>query len=106
MKNKIWKGRIKKSTDKEVEDFTSSIKSDIGLYIYDITGTAAYSAGLFKIGIIKKGELEKIFYGLKKIKMGIEGCHTEYHALGHPRKSAYIEHRLLWYVPDTLLYLL
>jgi argininosuccinate lyase len=72
MKNKIWKGRIKKNTDKEVEKFTSSIDSDIGLYIYDITGTAAYSAGLFKIGIITKDELEKIVNGLKKIKIDIE----------------------------------
>ncbi|MEA2015415.1 MAG: argininosuccinate lyase [Actinomycetota bacterium] len=72
MKNKIWNGRIKRNTDKEVEDFTSSIKSDVILYSYDITGTAAYSAGLFKIGIITKKELEKVFYGLKKIKLDIE----------------------------------
>ncbi len=72
MKNKIWKGRIKKNTDKEVEEFTSSIVSDINLYMYDITGTAAYSAGLYKIGIISKDELEKILNGLKKIKIDIE----------------------------------
>jgi len=72
MENKIWKGMIDKDSDREVEEFTSSIGIDKNLYIYDITGTAAYVSGLYKIGIIKKDELEKIFYGLRKIKKDMD----------------------------------
>lgn len=72
MENKLWKGRINKNTEKEAEEFTSSIEVDINLYSYDIEGTAAYAAGLCKIGIIKDSELKKIFSGLKKIKKKIE----------------------------------
>ena len=72
MKNKIWKGRIKKDTNKEVESFTSSIEIDSNLYLYDITGTAAHVIGLYKIGIITAGELKEIFKGLKVVKKDIE----------------------------------
>jgi argininosuccinate lyase len=72
MENKMWEGMIEKNTDKEIEKFTSSIGIDRKLYLYDITGTAAHAAGLYKIGIIKKNELEKVFYGLKKLKGSLE----------------------------------
>ncbi len=72
MENKIWKGRIGKNMNKEVENFTFSIKSDKKLYLYDINGTAAYAIGLLKIGIITESELKKILYGLKKVKKDIE----------------------------------
>ncbi len=75
MENKIWKGRITKNTDKEADKFTSSIEIDKNLYIYDLMGTAAHAAGLEKIGILSKKQLEKIFYGLEKIKDNIEKNH-------------------------------
>lgn len=72
MEDKIWKGRIKKDMDKSAEKFTSSIELDKNLYLYDIMGTAAYAAGLWKIGIITGDELKKILYGLEKVKKNIE----------------------------------
>src|SRR4030066_2002664 len=72
MDNKIWKGRIKKDMNKEVEKFTFSIDLDKNLYLYDIKGTAAHAAGLYKIGIITRDELKEIFYGLEKVKKNIE----------------------------------
>ncbi len=72
MDNKIWKGRIKKDMNKEVEKFTFSIDLDKNLYLYDIKGTAAHAAGLCKIGIITRDELKEIFYGLEKVKKNIE----------------------------------
>lgn len=74
---KIWEGRIAKKTDKNVEEFTSSINIDISLYLYDIVGTIAHVIGLTKIGIIRKDELEKITRGLKEIKEGIENGDVE-----------------------------
>ena len=70
--NKIWKGRIKKDMDKLAENFTFSIGLDKELYLYDITGTAAYAVGLWKTGIINKGELKTIINGLEKVKQNIE----------------------------------
>src|SRR4030065_2206852 len=72
MDNKIWKGRIKKDMNKEVEKFTFSIDLDKNLYLYDMKVTAAHAAGLYKIGIITRDELKEIFYGLEKVKKNIE----------------------------------
>jgi len=72
MGNKIWKGRIEKNTDKAVDKFTCSIDIDKSLYLYDLTGTAAYAIGLNKIGIISDDEIKKILYGLKTVKRNIE----------------------------------
>ena len=70
--DKIWEGRIKKKTDKAVEEFTSSIATDKSLYLYDITGTAAHVIGLKDIGIISGDELGRILDGLKEIKERVE----------------------------------
>lgn len=70
--NKIWEGRIKKKTDKSVEEFTSSIGTDKGLYLYDMTGTAAHAIGLNSIGIITGDELGRILEGLKEVKKKFE----------------------------------
>ncbi|MDP3012235.1 MAG: argininosuccinate lyase [Candidatus Hydromicrobium sp.] len=87
MGNKIWKGRIEKNTDKTVDKFTCSIDVDKSLYLYDLTGTAAYAIGLNKIGIISDDELKKIIYGLKTVKKNIEegsidtGIYEDIHSL-------------------------
>jgi len=70
--SKIWKGRIRESTDGKVEDFTHSIGIDSSLYLHDITGTAAHVVGLEKIGILKKEELKNILAGLVELKQKIE----------------------------------
>ena len=70
--SKIWEGRIKNATDSQVEDFTYSIGIDRSLYIYDIAGTAAYSIGLEKIGVLEKDELKRIIAGLVQLKQNLE----------------------------------
>jgi argininosuccinate lyase len=70
--SKIWKGRIKKQTDSDVEDFTYSIDIDRSLYLHDITGTAAYVIGLEKTGILDEEELKKIIVGLVELKQKLE----------------------------------
>ena len=56
---KIWKGRINKDTDSNVEKFTSSLDVDKSLYMYDVIGTIAHVVGLKKIGIITDNELKR-----------------------------------------------
>lgn len=70
--DKIWSGRINSRTNKIADEFTFSIDVDIRLYLQDIIGNIAYAAGLKKIGIIFKDELNKIIKGLLKIKSKIE----------------------------------
>ena len=70
--DKIWSGRISSSTNKIADDFTFSLEVDVRLYLQDIIGNIAYAAGLKKIGIILKDELNKIIKGLSKIKNKIE----------------------------------
>ena len=43
MSKKLWGGRFSKSTDKKVEEFTSSIGVDKKLYKKDIDGSIAVS---------------------------------------------------------------
>lgn len=69
---KTWMGRIEKETNKEVENFTSSLNIDYCLYLYDIMGTIAHTAALGRIGIIKKDEEVKIIDGIKEVKRKIE----------------------------------
>ena len=69
---KIWKGRINKDTDSNVEKFTSSLNVDKSLYMYDVIGTIAHVIGLKKIGIITDNELKKIAKGLEEVTKKIE----------------------------------
>ncbi|MCL4377259.1 MAG: argininosuccinate lyase [Actinobacteria bacterium] len=77
MADKLWKGRISKDPDTTTEKFTSSINIDRDLYLYDITGTAAYAIGLENIGIISGSELKEVLAGLKEIKIKIENGKIE-----------------------------
>jgi len=70
--DKLWYGRISGSTNDSADKFTFSLETDISLYIYDIMGTAAYAAGLKKIGLISGIELSDIIEGLIRVKNGIE----------------------------------
>ena len=66
MSKKLWGGRFKYSTDKEVELFTSSIEIDKELYKYDIKGSIAHVKMLKKQKIISPSDESKILKGLKK----------------------------------------
>lgn len=65
--DKLWAGRFGKETDREVNDFNSSISFDCRLYKEDITGSLAHAAMLGKQGIIGHEEAEKLQRGLKEI---------------------------------------
>ena len=72
MSKKLWGGRFKYSTDKEVELFTSSIEIDKELYKYDIKGSTAHVKMLKKQKIISPSDESKILKGLKKIEKEID----------------------------------
>ena len=76
--SKIWEGRIGSKTDSAVDDFTYSIDIDRSLYLHDMTGTAAYVAGLEKIGVINRDELKEIMAGLMDLKEKIEKGNIDY----------------------------
>ncbi len=77
-KDKIWKGRIEEETDYIAEKFTASIEIDRHFYRQDITATAAYAAGLQSIGIISTDEMERIFFGLEKVRDSLEKGSIKY----------------------------
>ncbi|HIH96497.1 MAG TPA: argininosuccinate lyase [Thermoplasmata archaeon] len=64
---KVWSGRIKVPSTKEVEDFTSSIRIDKRLYKHDIIGSIAHTKMLGKTNIISSEESREITEGLKQI---------------------------------------
>jgi argininosuccinate lyase len=64
---KVWSGRIKGSTPKEVEYFTSAIEIDKRLYKQDIIGSIAHAKMLGKTNIISSEEAKEIIQGLKQI---------------------------------------
>lgn len=75
---KLWGGRFTKSTDKNVDDFNSSIKFDCRLYKQDITGSIAHAKMLGACGIIPQHESELIQSTLKEILTDIEKGSVEF----------------------------
>ena len=57
---KLWGGRFAKNTDKEVNDFHSSIRFDQRMYRQDIKGSIAHARMLGKCNIIPLEDSEKI----------------------------------------------
>ena len=64
---KLWGGRFKKTINKEMEKFISSLSFDKKLVKYDLLGSIAHSQMLGKCQIITKEETDKIVEGLKQI---------------------------------------
>ena len=75
---KLWGGRFSKNTDKEVNDFHSSIRFDARMYRQDIKGSIAHAKMLGKCGVIDVSEAEKIIDGLKEILTDIENDKLEF----------------------------
>jgi len=69
---KLWGGRFKKSINKEMQKFTSSIFFDKKLIEYDILGSIAHAKMLGKCNIIAQEEEEKIVNALKEILQDIQ----------------------------------
>ncbi len=72
MAEKPWGGRFHGTTDKMVEDFTSSLSFDRRLYRQDIAGSIAHARMLARQGIIQPAEAEEIIQGLEEIRREIE----------------------------------
>ncbi|WP_040198079.1 argininosuccinate lyase [Candidatus Soleaferrea massiliensis] len=70
--DKLWAGRFQKETDKDVNDFNSSISFDKRMYRHDILGSIAHATMLGETGIIEKSESESIVRGLEGILADIE----------------------------------
>ena len=72
MAKKMWAGRFEKATDKEVNDYNSSLPFDCKMYSQDIEGSIAHSQMLAKQGVISAKDAEDIKSGLLSIKEDIE----------------------------------
>ena len=72
MSKKLWGGRFTKSTNKNVEEFTSSIDVDKKLYKKDIDASIAHVKMLKKQKIIKSSDAAKIIKALSQIKLQID----------------------------------
>ena len=72
MAKKMWAGRFEKATDKEVNDYNSSLPFDCKMYSQDIEGSIAHSQMLAKQGVISTKDAEDIKNGLLSIKEDIE----------------------------------
>ena len=72
MAKKMWAGRFEKATDKEVNDYNSSLPFDCKMYSQDIEGSIAHSQMLAKQGVISEKDAIDIKSGLLSIKEDIE----------------------------------
>ncbi len=72
MAKKMWAGRFEKATDKDVNDYNSSLPFDCKMYSQDIEGSIAHSQMLAKQGVISQKDAEDIKNGLLSIKEDIE----------------------------------
>ncbi|MFA7637290.1 MAG: lyase family protein, partial [Monoglobales bacterium] len=75
---KLWSGRFQKSTDKNVDDFNSSIRFDSRMFRQDIKGSIAHSKMLGERGIIPREASAKIADALKDILADIEEGKLEF----------------------------
>ena len=78
MAEKPWEGRFAEKTDQQVEVFTSSIKTDMRMYIQDIEGSKAHASMLAQKEIITPEEAGQIVRGLDEIREEIEAGRFAY----------------------------
>ena len=69
---KPWEGRFREKTEEFVEKFTQSVSFDKELALWDIRQSKAHVKTLFKAGVLKEEEAQKIMKGLDSIKEDIE----------------------------------
>ncbi len=70
--DKLWAGRSKATTDREADDFNSSLHFDKRMYECDIRGSQAHAKMLAKQGIISASDAQKICNGLSEILSDIK----------------------------------
>ncbi|MDY6822017.1 MAG: argininosuccinate lyase, partial [Deferribacterota bacterium] len=77
VEKKPWGGRFTKTLDKDMEEFTSSIKVDKNLAFYDIKGSRAHIEMLNKQNIITKEEHNILLEGLDIIQRELDESRFE-----------------------------
>lgn len=65
---KLWGGRFTGATDPLMDLYNASLPYDKKMYAADLQGTAVYTQGLQKLGILTKDELAAIQEGLKQVE--------------------------------------
>src|SRR3989442_11829625 len=71
--SKLWAGRFRGKTDRQVETFTSSLAIDRRLYRHDIAGSIAHCRTLERAGVLTRREADKLVAGLKQVEKEIAG---------------------------------
>ncbi len=69
--SKLWGGAFEGKTDREVEDFTSSLAVDSRLWQADLVASQAHARMLGAVGVLTKDESAKIVEGLEKVREDI-----------------------------------
>jgi argininosuccinate lyase len=69
---KLWGGRFRSPSLRDVDEFNASVGFDNKLYPYDIAGSIAHAKMLGKQGILKSAEVETILRGLQEISKKIQ----------------------------------
>jgi argininosuccinate lyase len=69
---KMWSGRFQSHTDRNMDDFHSSIHFDARLYAQDIKGSIAHVRMLGKTGVIENSEASLMEKALGEIRLDIE----------------------------------
>lgn len=75
---KMWSGRFKSETNRQVEQFTASLPFDRRLYAQDITGSIAWARALAQAKVLTKDEAARIAEGLKTVRKSIEDGRAEF----------------------------
>src|SRR5688572_13642771 len=65
--SKLWGGRFEGTTDKAVEEFTSSFALDYRLWAADLKGSAAHARALKAAGVLTADETAQIVGALETI---------------------------------------
>jgi argininosuccinate lyase len=66
--HKAWEGRLPGGTDPLLEDFTTSLPSDLRLARYDVAGSLAHAGALARAGLLDAKALRTIERGLAKVR--------------------------------------
>lgn len=74
----VWSGRFAQKIDPLALDFTQSVSFDKKLYYYDVLGSLAHAKMLHRIGLLTKGEWEKIRRGLQSIVRDLQSGKLEF----------------------------
>jgi len=74
----VWSGRFAQKIDPLALDFTQSVSFDKKLYYYDVLGSLAHAKMLHRIGLLTKGEWERIRRGLQSIVRDLQSGKLEF----------------------------